>query len=76
MFICIFRKEGPAVEFKEFADHPVGIGAYPEYDGHIVANLTHELPGADRDHDRNKECGKDHGNTQRFPDHTPADVFE
>jgi len=58
----IFCKQWPGIKLKEFAHHPVSIGAYPEYDGHIMAYLTHELPGADGNDNSDNEGRKDHRN--------------
>ena len=61
---------------KKFADHPVRICRYPEYNGNIVAYFTNVLPGTNGNYDRDDKRWKDHGDTQWPPDHAPADIFK
>ncbi len=76
MFERVISKKRISIKVKKFTDHPVAVCGDPYSDSNVVTQLTHVLPGAPRNHDRNNERGKYHGNTQRAPDHTPADVFK
>ena len=61
---------------KKFADHPVTVSCNPNCNGNIVAKLTHVLPGAPADNNSNDKGRKNHGYSQRFPNHTPAYIFK
>lgn len=64
------------IETEKFGDHPVGICRNPENNSQVMANLTHVPAGSYRYQDGKEQGREYHGDTQRFPEHTPADVFK
>ncbi len=64
------------VKMKKLADHPVGIGSDPNNHRQVMAKFAHVMPGTDGNNNGNRQGWKDHGNTQRPPNHAPTDVFK
>ena len=46
VFISYISINSHYIEAEKFTDHPIGIGAYPEYDSQVMTNFTHELAGS------------------------------
>lgn len=65
-----------AVEYKKFARHPVGVGNDPAANGEVMIKFADEMARTNGDDDGKDQSWKDHGNTQRLPDHAPADIFQ
>jgi hypothetical protein len=76
VFIGNININHPGIKMKEFTDHPVGVGANPEYDGQVMAYFADELAGAETDDNGNCQGRNYHGDAQQLPVHAPADVFK
>ena len=61
---------------KKLTDHPKAVGTYPEYNGKVVADLTHKIFVFKSDPDGDCQCGYNHYDAQWPPHHTPADIFK
>ena len=72
----VFTKQDICIEMEKFTNHPVTVGNDPEGYGKVVTKFTHVLPCSTGNNDRNKECRKDHCNSQWLPYHTPGYIFE
>ena len=76
MFICKIAKKNIGIKMQKFADHPIGICRNPDNNGQIMANFAHQFPCSVCNNNSNGQCRKNHGNTQWFPYHTPANIFQ
>ena len=76
VFISYISIKSHRIKVKELTDHPIGIGAYPEYDSQVMTNFTHELAGSYCNEYSKKQGWKDHSNAQWPPYHAPADIFK
>jgi hypothetical protein len=76
MFVGVVSKKYMRIKASKLTYHPIRVGAYPKYDSNIMAYLTHILSISVCDNDGNNECRKDHSNTKRAQNHTPADIFK
>jgi hypothetical protein len=76
VFVSKIARKVLSIKPKEFAKHPIRVGADPDGYGKVMGQFRHVLPCSPGDDNGNDECGKDHGDAQGFPDHAPGHVFE
>lgn len=76
MLITVSGPKRVCIKVKKFADHPVAVGHDPHTNGQVMAKFTHNMACTPGYNERNNKGGKNHQNAQRFPDHTPGEVFK
>jgi len=76
----VFKVDSPVndltVKMKKLADHPIGVGGYPNNNSKIMAEFAHYMPGAPGYYYGNNKRRKNHGYAYWSPKHAPAKIFK
>ena len=76
MFIRVVAEQGFGIKAEKFANHPIAVGANPNRYGQVMTKFTHEMPSSPSNNNGNNHSWDNHYNSQRFPKHTPGNIFE